>query len=386
MPAAVQCQATQTGTTSVTIQHVFLFMANALRGRYLLPMLLALSVMALSSVTQAAVVKGLYRHEVPIAGQDGTQRAEAMSQALSDVLVKVAGQRGVLTNIYIRNALSKPETYIREFGFRTDDTSTNRQKYFQATFDELAVNQLLEQAGVPIWGKNRPSTLMWLAIEDRGLRTLVSSADELPRVFGQAFSQRGLPSLFPLMDFEDEAAISAVDVWGGFSGKILEASKRYGSQSILSGRLAEDNGRYYGRLNLTFRGNTQSAAIQGLNSQGVAQTASDLVGSVLSQHYAVNTSDASSKVNLTVENVSTLDDYATLVKYLERVNAVRAVDVENVRGSVISLELTIDGSESQLADALALGRNLEPVSLVSQDVNDPLSEITAMTYRWTGRQ
>ncbi|MGB0360399.1 MAG: DUF2066 domain-containing protein [Endozoicomonas sp.] len=360
---------------------------DILRKHYFLPILFVLSVFISFSDAHAAVVKGLYSQEVPVEGQNTLQRSEAMSQAFADVLVKVAGQREVLSNPLIQSALSTPETYIREFSYRTEDVSENRQQYFQAIFDERAVNQLLEKASVSIWGKNRPATLIWLAIEGPESRTLVNSADELPKVFGQAFSQRGLPSLFPLMDVEDAAFISAIDVWGGFSGKILQASKRYGSQSVLSGRLTEDSGLYYGRLNLIFRENSQSALIKGLDSQGVALLASDLVGSILSHHYAVNTSNVSSKVSLTVENVGTLDDYAKLIKYLERVNAVREVEVANVRGSVLGLELTIDGSENQLADALALGRSLEPVRLSNaQSSSDPVNDIAPMVYRWTGRQ
>ena len=378
MPVAVQCQVFQAAERSI-YRGVFSLFQTVSNPRYLCALLLALFALMMSVPADAAAVKGLYQQEVKVDGQDGRQRDEAMSQALAGVLVKVSGQASVLSEPEIVRALSKPETYLREFGFRTAEDDAIRQQYFQATFDERLINQLLKKAGVSIWGKDRPSTLVWLAIENQGRRSLVASTGEFPTAFAPSFSQRGLPVLFPLMDFEDAASVSAVDVWGGFSNKILEASRRYGAQSVLTGRLAEDNDRYYGRLNLMFRGQSHSATIKALDQADVAQMAADLAGSVLSKHYAVNTSDGSSQVSLTVKDVNTLDDYATLVKYLAQVNAVRNVYVESVYGAMVSIELTIDGSESQLADALSLGRNLQPLP----NTNQPLNDTNTLLYRWT---
>ncbi|WP_257286071.1 DUF2066 domain-containing protein [Endozoicomonas sp. SESOKO1] len=336
----------------------------------------------LPGYTSAATVKGLYTQEVPVSGQGYQERADAMSQALANVLVKVAGQREVLSNSVVRRALARPETYISKFGFRSssvgEDPSLNRQQYFQAVFDQQAINQLLRSAGVAIWGPSRPSTLVWLALENGGQRAIVNASGAFPVVFAETFQGRGLPLLFPLMDFEDTAAVSTVDVWGGFTGKLQEASRRYGSESILTGRLSQNDERFYGRLSLVFRGASQSVAVNGLDAAAVTQLAADLVGTTLSRHYAIDASDASSKTLLVVGNIASLEDYAALNRYLERITAIRDVSVYRVAGSTVELELVIDGSESQLADALALGRNLRRVPSAVQ----PGSAAT-MHYSWS---
>ncbi len=382
MPVAMQCKAFYQELTS----QLTLSLPGVRSGARIVCLTLSLLVLAsLSGQTDAAMVKGLYSQEVPVTGQGYKERADAMSRALAGVLVKVAGQREVLSNSVVQSAMSKPETYIRRFGFRIDDTSLNRQQVFQASFDEKAVNRLLRSANVAIWGQSRPSTLVWLAMENGGRRSIINASEAFPEMFAESFQERGLPVLFPLMDFEDSAAISAVDVWGGFSGKIQDASRRYGSESILAGRLSrslsQDNELFYGRLNLIFRGVSQSVAVDGLDAVGVTQLAADLVGSTLSRHYAIDASDASGKTLLMVENVSSLEDYAALLKYLERMTAIRDVSVHKVNGSTIELELTIDGSERQLADSLALGRNLRAVSSGMQSVSDTGSSV--MVYRWS---
>lgn len=387
MPVAMQCKAFY----QALMRQLTLSLAPGLRsGSRIACLALSLLVLTFLSVpTEAAMVKGLYSQDVPVTGQGYKERADAMSRALAGVLVKVAGQREVLSNSVVQGAMAKPETYIRRFGFRSfqndQDPSLPRQQFFQATFDEKAVNRLLRSADVAIWGQSRPSTLVWLAMEDGGKRSIINASAALPAVFADSFQERGLPVLFPLMDFEDAAAISAVDVWGGFSGKIQEASRRYGSDSILAGRLSrslsQDNELFYGRLSLIFRGASQSVAVNGLDAVGVTQLAADLAGSVLSRHYAIDASDASGKTLLMVENVSSLEDYAALQKYLERMTAIRDVSVHKVSGSSIELELIIDGSESQLADALALGRNLRAVSSGTPGVGG--SGSVTMVYRWT---
>ncbi|KEI72472.1 DUF2066 domain-containing protein [Endozoicomonas elysicola] len=383
MPVAMQCKAFYQELTSQLTRSLMLGVRSG--GRIACLTLSFLVLASLPGPTEAAMVKGLYSQEVPVTGQGYKERADAMSRALAGVLVKVAGQREVLSNSVIQSAMSKPETYIRRFGFRIDDTSLNRQQVFQATFDEKAVNRLLRSANVAIWGQSRPSTLVWLAIENGGRRSIINASEAFPDIFAESFQERGLPVLFPLMDFEDSAAISAVDVWGGFSGKIQEASRRYGSESILAGRLSrslsQDNELFYGRLSLIFRGVSQSVAVDGLDAVGVTQLAADLVGSTLSRHYGIDASDASGKTLLMVENVSSLEDYAALHKYLGRMTAIRGVSVHKVNGSTVELELTIDGSERQLADSLALGRNLRAVSSGMQGVSDTGSSV--MVYRWS---
>ena len=372
MPVAKRCNALFTQLINALVNALAFLPAIAARSAVRIACLVA-GLLALMPA-HGAMVKDLYSQDVPVSGQGSRDRNAAMTRALADVLVKVAGQREVLNNRVVKSALAKPETYIRKFGFHSSpgnqDFSPNRQQFLQATFDEQAINRLLRSAGVAIWGESRPSTLVWLAVESGGQRSIVNASGILPAVFADSFQGRGLPVLFPLLDFEDAAAISTAEVWGGFTHKLQEASRRYGSESILTGRLSRalspgalaPNELYQGRLTLIFRGISQSVAVDGLDAVGLTQLAADLVGTTLARHYAIDASDASGKTLLVVENIASLEDYAALYKFLERMTAIREVSVHRVAGSTVELELVIDGSESQLADALALGRNLRPVA------------------------
>lgn len=364
------------------------FSVGCLSRRWLFRALLGWLTLFISlsaSVSHAAQVSGLYRQDVPVSGQGKKEQSEAMEQALAEVLVKVSGQREVLANTGIRSALGKPESYIREYGFRTGETATGRQQYLQATFDSKAVNRLLQTSGVAIWGQNRPATLVWLAVEHNGRRELLNTRDELPQVVTEVFRGRALPVVFPLMDFEDATAISPVDVWGGFSGKVREASARYGSDVILTGRLLQVGARYSGHLTLLFRGQSYPASIDNQDSAGIARKASDLVGDTLSRHYAVSASDENNTALLVVDNVTTVEDYAALSRYLSKLTAVREVSVHKIKGSRLEIELAIDGTVNQLADALALGRTLRAVNGAGAGSLSPGMNQAVLYYHWVNR-
>ena len=229
---------------------------------------------------------------------------------------------------------------------------------------------------------------MWLAIDEGGRRQIQSSSRStaLTENMEQAFDHRALPLIFPVMDFEDNLVISAVDVWGLFSSKLMEASVRYGSESVLGGRLSvrktEKGERYNGRLVLLFRNQRFDANIEDLSARGVALAMADLVGNTLSRHYAV-TSGSSENPILRIDGAGTTKAYAGAIAYVEGLTAVRDVMVKRVIGDQLELELTIDGTVDQLSDSIALERRLQRIESDVQPVTG--SGQSYLHYRWRGR-
>ncbi len=333
--------------------------------------------LGLTTGAGAAWVGNLYKQEVLVAGQSDDERQDAMGQALTNVIIKVSGQRKTLTTGGVPGALRAPSAYVQSFSYRQDE---QRNQYLQVNFDQILVNRLLRESNVAIWGVNRPTTLMWLAVDDGGSRQILSSSSELPLIMESHFETRGIPVILPLLDFEDSLNISAVDVWGLFSDALESASQRYGAEAIMAGRLKKNAERYSGRLTLLFRGERYQTEVNDLVAAGVANLASDLVARNLAKHYAVTASELNIKPKMVVENVKTVEDYATLTRYLDKLTAVREVSVYKITGSVIELELSIDGSVSQLNDALALGRSLTLLPASSSRA-EPGAQQT-LYYRW----
>ena len=333
------------------------------------------------SSVYAARVSDLYRQDVLVNNQSEDERTNGMGRALSDVLVRVTGQRDVLGLSVLRDAIQKPAAYVQSFSYRTAIEAEQRKLYLQVSFDPAMVNRLLREANVAIWGSSRPTTIMWLALQEDGHRNLLGANADLQQVMENDFDNRGLPVIQPLLDFEDSQNISAADVWGLFTDRLEQASARYGSEAILAGRLRKRDDHYSGRLTMLFRDQSYQVDVDDQVAADVSSLAADLAGSVLASHYAVISSEDSEKPLLQVENIGQLEDYAAVTRYLRGLTAVRDVSVYKVAGSGITLELAIDGTVAQLADALALGRNLTKTA--EPDVDEQLRQ--HLFYRWNAR-
>lgn len=344
--------------------------------------------MVFSTLVSAKTID-LYQQMVPVENQSVTARNAGMRIALEQVVVKVSGSSQSLNNLAIKSALEKPENYVRQFSFRNKKVMDDSKLYLQVFFDNNAINRVLRSAGVPIWTGVRPGTLMWIAVQSAQGRSLLSSSHPVAKQFSSAFSDRGLPALYPLMDLEDARNISVSDVWGGFKSQISQASRRYGSQSVLTGRLTEDEGIYNGRVELMFRNDTDYLNVQDMDAAQLSAALSNMVATTLSSHYAVGTAVAGNNVVMMVSDVDNLRDYANLQEYLEKLASVRSVQMNDVYKDTVELELVMDGTRRQLVDALATGRSMRP-QLSNNDMNQTTANSVAadplmMNYRWIAR-
>ena len=69
-------------------------------------------------------------------------------------------------------ALNNPRQYVQRFGFTADNV-------LQVGFDSVSVDRLLPDAGLPIWGRERPATLVLLSVGRAGrVRRTGSTADQ----------------------------------------------------------------------------------------------------------------------------------------------------------------------------------------------------------------
>ena len=327
----------------------------------------------------AAQIVDLYQVNVPVKTQSVDERDKAFGQALGEVVVRVTGQKNSLSNVSVRQAQSLAKSYVQSFSYQKELVDDVEQLLLYANFDERAVNRMLRASDLGIWDGNRPDTLLWLAVEQNGKRSIQvnDGGSPLMSALESATEKRALPFTLPLMDFEDSANISVVDVWGLFTSSLQKASRRYGSESILAGRLSYNGERYTGRVVLLFRNQRFDAEIQLLSERQLAQAITDLVGNNLSSHYAIRSVSDSENPVLEIENVSKVASYAGVIDYLKSLTSVRDVMVINVKGDRLMLELVIDGTLSQLSDAIALGRQLKSTG------NDSVGQ--RLRYRWVAK-
>ncbi len=335
---------------------------------------------AFPTAVRAVQVEDLYVGEVLVPASAGDSRAlrAGAQEALLQVLVRVSGSTGIEQEPRIASALRQPDSYYYQYGYDTTsrmieiDGEEQPARVLRVSFEPSAVARLLRSAGLPVWGSNRPGTLVWVAFSDDSGRRLITESDEgdFAQALGLDAAARGLPILYPLLDIEDTRRLSTAEVWGLFSDRIGVASLRYNPDVILAGRVQQTpggavTGRWIYRIEdrwLSFEGT-------GATVEEVASAIVDRLTNELAERYAVGSTRT--ELYLRVEAVERLEDYAALSAYLESLTPVVDSSVVEVADDEVLFRLQTEGQVEQLREIIDLD---EKLIFISGD--------DTLRYRW----
>jgi len=323
----------------------------------------------------ALEMKSLYRAEVPVTSQQATARTEGLKDALQSVLIKVSGNNQISDNPAIQEKLDEAISLVNEYGYKTSSTASGSELYLWVSFDPEGVKALLQTAGVPLWGEDRPLIVPWFVSELPGETTHILTEEQDPMfvtAFKQAAKQRGLPVIFPLMDLKDLAEVGPESILTDNNAVLLQAAKRYGSNAILMGQIVAVSNGMRMTATLWLAGEHWHWELEGKDSEALSQALTDRVAGILSAHSAaLAAEEEQTEVHLTVEGIRGAEDVTALTGYLQHLTSVVGVDVQQVLGSSVVLELELRGGMAAFTREIAAGARLVPVS-------------QSLNYQWKG--
>ncbi|MCW8829531.1 MAG: DUF2066 domain-containing protein [Gammaproteobacteria bacterium] len=335
--------------------------------------LIPLFLLILASPLQAIEPRQLYHAEVEVPDQGGQARTTGMEQAMAEVLVKVAGTRRVHEDETLATAMRSASRYVQQYRYRSEPQSAAGQQEGRAAkerlllsvrFDPKSIDELLQRQGFTVWGAMRPSTLIWLGVEQGNKRLLLGANDGgfVHERIEQEAARRALPVKLPLLDLADQSRVRPADIWGGFVETIEEASVRYAPQAILIGRLDKvTSSRWEARWILLYgeerlRWRQQAAEVAELIEEGIGQTAEHLL-----ERFSSTLVSGSGNMRLEVLGIADLKQYRQVADYLSGVHGVSAVRAERVTHEAVRFNLQIRGGSAAILQMLALGDLLEVV-------------------------
>ncbi|MFT4765620.1 MAG: hypothetical protein ACI9OH_002732 [Oleispira sp.] len=330
----------------------------------------------------AVNVSDLYRISVAVDDQSEESRNMGVQWAFQQLLIKVSGYQEVLENPTLVEASQNALRYMQGFSYHQD--SVDDQIYLQAWFSKALLIPLMRRAEAPIWGENRPLLLNWLAVESSGtgsgavvfessINAASSAADHNGRLLiseqspewttrlGRAFSERGLPVLWPINDLEDQSALSLNQLWWLLSDPIVEASVRYQADAVLAGKLNQSAAgiwQYDGillradqRLSIATEGDTPLAALTNVATK---------VGRFFADQFAIKSDpmNGRSGIRVVVKKVKNFSDYSKVLAYLQSISGVRLVEVAQVDGDNLQLYLNLEGDWDKVQRIIRLDNKL----------------------------
>ena len=300
-----------------------------------------------------------YSAAVPLEEDTTEQREAAFKDALALVLVKVTGQRNIAQEAAVVDIIDSAPRLVQGFRFERED----QVQLMRVNFDGRALEKAVADRGLPVWGSERPSVLLWLAVDDRrGNRFVLAAddqnaeedtADDLRKTVAKLADSRGLPVTLPLYDAQDQKAVSFADLWGGFDEAVTAASERYAPDAVLVGRARTRGRSWEVRWNLTDNNGRQQWV--GGFADGINQTAD-----TYAQAFAVLRSEG--EVILIVDEVSSFDAYGQVLSHLRSLSVVEQVDLYQASDSTLTFRLQLRGDTDVLQRAIRLGGRLQAVS------------------------
>ena len=312
----------------------------------------------------ATEIVDLYQSQQPVANQEEKERTRVSPNILSQVLLKVVGDRALLNATDLTPILAQVSTLIQQSQYRrlnvfADDLTEPDQLALSLKFNESSVNQALTTLRLPIWSKSRPDVMIWLAIDDGDTRRILSADDAeatYTKALHQAALQRGLPILLPIMDLQDQSQIEFADVWGEFTDPIQKATERYAAKIILMGSVSTHrNGGVEVRWQSLINGETlqwQSKGDITTAMQSGIETLTDNVARRFTQVVASNS--VQEALDVLISNVRDYADYARVIDYLTQLHYVSDVQIGKLEQDKMTVKVLIRGDKSVFNRTLAI--------------------------------
>jgi hypothetical protein len=326
------------------------------------PLLLLLSMLVFTGIPTAWAVEvaTLYTAQVALDEAQNDPRQEAYKAALAAVLLRVSGTQLNSDPEMIELLFPSPAAYVVQFRPGEEDT-------LWVSFDGEAIEKVLRQSGQTVWGRERPVTLVWLAVDwGQGDREIIAAGDPAQsRSFGRSIDRdrllrqrvldmaerRGLPVLFPLLDTEDQQNVSFSDIWGGFDEQLLVASERYEANSVLVGRIRPDSNQR-NRWNYYFADDERIW-------NGEPELVLGLVADQLAAEFAISGDAPLETVDLNVSGIDSVDAYGEVQNLLAATNVIESFTISEVVGDRIRFRVEAVGGLDRLRRALRFNGLIE---------------------------
>lgn len=349
--------------------------------------------LAAGQASEAATFPNLYTVSVARDPAARNDRTGVVRRGMALLLTRITGRREIADDPRMADLIGNAGRYSNSYAELRDE--------FRVGFIRSEVDAALLRLNVPLWGDERPSTLLWVAVDfGDGWRAELQAADPEPgagrgavaaqpsnplpdelepgfetiadELLGAA-DERGLPIVLPRLDEEDRRSVRFADVWGGFDPLIERAAERYGVDAILIGRVAMTDSGFEARWILR-RGQRRETRATSTLRDGI-----DWLADQYAAEYTIV--GGMRPTSIRIERITSWPDFGRVVDYLQSVSIIDSVDVESLStDGELQLRVMARGDDDQLRQYLSLDGSLVPVEDRSARPFEPAPAVSGMVF------
>jgi len=333
--------------------------------------LLLMIIALLLPLAEAGAMENLYAGEVVVANQGEDERNAAVPDALIQVLQKLSGQREIAFSPALDEALANANRLLHSFRYKNlERTGSDGVKFFElslvAQFRKPEIDKVVQQAGLPRWGQDRPPIQIWVVIDD-GLNRQFKPVEfsYAWEAMGNVAAIRGLPLVWPDLDEEELQLIDMGLVWGGFIDYLVERGAPQDGVAIVTIRR---DGPFWA-LNWTAGNGVEKWSWRN-SDQELMFALVDGIHQMTDRFAASNTIEASVQsawsFDISIGKINSAQDYATCLDYLAGLSLVTDVDVVGAEPGLVHFMLKLNASPEHLAGVFGRGAILRRSSMGAQ--------------------
>jgi len=316
----------------------------------------------------AVTVEDLFTVELPVADQTTSLRLESFSEAFKQVIVKVSGSDEALRSPAFERPIKGSARYVKQFRYitrnSTDDEEVEAGRlYLRIDFNQQLIESLLRENNFPVWGRERPSSLLVISYDVNENIKLVAddSTPDLVEALDQAASVHAVPVLFPLMDLEDIALVKIGDIISRQYDSIDTMATRYAPDALLVGQIVGRSGEgWHGDWEVRFAEQIFKWKFKASSKQAVIDQVIKHLARILAPEYALEDHRrVEQTLLLSVSALEGIDNLIAVQKYLKSLNVVESVRVAMINKDVITYRLKLRNDAEDLQRLIEFGEVLE---------------------------
>jgi hypothetical protein len=294
-----------------------------------------------------AVAEGVYAAEVQVRSQGEADRRAGFARALSQVLAKLSGDRGIADRPGVSGELRRAQDYVDGFDYRQDEdvSPTTGAPVYTTTlvvrFDSDKVDDIAAALGLPVWPQPRPKPVLWLAIDDgSGPRLVGLGKSAAARSVLDRAIERGYRLGLPTGTAAEQAAVGAI--WRGDAAAIAAISSHYSPPMQLVGKLYRGDDGWTADWMFIDHGKVLSrwSSSEG-NARRVMASGADGAADALAARYAKATPiGEAGRYTVAFTGIRDAQDYLRLMAWLRGASVVR--DATPLRATPERLEFDLE--------------------------------------------
>ncbi len=357
-----------------------------------LSLLLVLLILSPLQSAKAVVIDELYTVVLPVSDQTTDVRLTAFEAAFGLVLIKVSGSDEAQKNQAISRLSQSSSRYVKQFSYEgrpgvDAEGGAIKLLYLKVNFDQQQIERLLRKHDFPVWGRERPSSLLVINRQSGGSIRIVTgdSAPKIVELLDAAVLKMGVPMLIPLMDLEDINLVDVSDVTSRHFKVINNMATRYEPDAVVVGEIVElDSDNWQGAWEVRFTDQIFKWRHKAATQEAVIDQLIAHLASVLALEYALESHQRNEQeLLLKVSSMKDINHLISVRKYLGSLNVVESVRIALVSKEEVTFYLKLRSSAEDLQRLIDIGNVLEQLDLPM--VNLQSNDGVVISYDFIGR-